>query len=160
MAEYENLFPEDDEEEIIAEELEDEEETPVGYLDSVYFDDEIGDFVRDGQHRLKTATGIEAWEQWCINCLLTEKEKYPAYGDLFGIATEEAFQSDDRAEIESILTLEITEGLMNDPYGRTEFVESVDFNWLESHTVEITVTVRGIDDVTRDITAVIDQRAR
>ena len=155
----ENLFP-TDEVEMTADELQNAEDNPVGYLESVYFDETIGDFVRDGQHRLKSATGIEAWEQWCINCLLTERGKYPAYGDIFGIATEEAFQSDDRAEIESILTLEITEGLKNDPYGRTEYVESVNFNWVESNMLEITVTVRGIYDVTRDITVMIDQRVR
>lgn len=155
----ENLFPEETVE-ITAEDLLDAADEPVGYLESVYFDEELGDFVRDGQYRLKSATGIEAWEQWCHNCLLTERGKYPAYGDVFGIATEEAFRSDDRAEIESILTLEITEGLMNDPYERTEYVENIEYDWVQSNIVEIKVTVRGIYDVTRDITVMIDQRVR
>ena len=155
----ENLFPEE-ELEITAEELDDEEDEPVGYLSSVYFDEDTGDFARDGQFRLKSATGLEAWEQWCINCLMTEKGAYPAYGDGFGIATIEAFASDSREESESILTLEITEALMNDPYGRTEYVEEIEFNWINGDALEITVTVRGIADATIDITVTIDQRGR
>ena len=155
----ENLFPDEDLE-ITAEELDDEEDSPVGYMESVYFDEAIGDLARDGQHRLKSATGIETWEQWCINCLMTEKGAYPAYGDDFGISPHEAFASDSREEIESILTLEITEGLMNDPYGRTEYVEEIKYNWIDAGDVEITVTVQGIADATIDITVLIDQRAR
>ena len=155
----ENLFPDEDLE-ITAEELDDEEDSPVGYMESVYFDEAIGDLARDGQHRLKSATGIEAWEQWCVKCLMTEKGAYPAYGDDFGISTHEAFASDSREEIESILTLEITEGLMNDPYGRTEYVEEIKYNWIDAGDVEITVTVQGIADATIDITVLIDQRAR
>lgn len=153
-----NLFPE--ELEITAEEMDDEEESPVGYIGSVYFDETIGDFARDGQHRIKSATGVEAWEQWCINCLMTEKGAYPAYGDDFGIETSEAFATDSQEETESILTLEITEGLMNDPYGRTEYVEEIEFNWKDADSVEISVKVRGIADATIDMTVLIDQRAR
>lgn len=137
-----------------------DEDSPVGYLGSVYFDESIGDFSRDGQFRLKPATGLEAWEQWCINCISTERGVYPAYGDLFGISTYEAFKAETRAEIESILTLEITEGLKNDPYQRTEYVENITFNWLPSEDVEVTITVRGIEEVTIDITVVINPKVR
>lgn len=157
----ENLFPEDElDEEIEAEELDDEEEAPVGYMESVFFDETLGDFARDGQHRLRSATGVEAWEQWCSNCLLTEKDTYPAYGELFGISTAEVFGTSDRELAESILTVEITEGLMNDPYGRTEFVESIDFEWIGADAVQVHLVVRGIDDASIDLTTTIDQRAR
>lgn len=155
----ENLYPEDDME-IVAEELNDEEDSPIGYLESVYFDESIGDLVRDGKNQMKVATGLEAWEQWCINCLLTEKDAYPCYGSGFGISTYDAFKATDREEAESILTLEITEALMNDPYGRTEAVEEITYNWLGTDELEIQVTVRGVYDVTRDITVLLDQRAR
>ena len=155
----ENLYPED-ELEIVAEELDDTEDSPVGYMESIYFDETIGDYVRDGQHHLKSATGLEAWEQWCINCLLTEKGAYPAYGDKFGISTYDAFASDSHEETESILTLEITEALMNDPYGRTEYVEEIEYNWIDTGNLQVSVTVRGIDDATIDITVLIDQRVR
>ena len=153
------LFPEEDIE-IVAEELDDEEESPVGYIESIFFDEELGDFPRDGQHKLKKATGIEAWEQWCSNCLMTEKDAHPAYGSAFGISTYEAFKADSTEEAESILTLEITEALMNDPYGRTEFVENIEFEWITTSECIVTVTIQGIEDVTIDITAAINQRAR
>lgn len=153
------LFPEE-EFEIVAEELDDEEGRPVGYIESIFFDENIGDFSRDGQNKLKKATGLEAWMQWCTNCLMTEKDAYAAYGSAFGISTREAFKADDREEAESILTLEITEALMNDPYGRTEMVESIEFNWITSSECEVKITIRGIEDVTIDITTAIDQRAR
>ena len=155
----ENLFPEEDI--VLTEEDIEDDEEPVGYMESVYFDEEIGDFIRDGQYRLKTATGQEAWEQWCINCLLTERDAYPAYGELFGISTIEAFESDDRAEIESILTMEITEGLMNDPYGRTVAVREIEFDWQENQeAADIYVTVEGLEEATIDISVTIDRRVR
>lgn len=155
----ENLFPEDDLE-ITAEELNDEEESHVGYMEGIYFDEVTGDYARDGQNRLISATRLESWEQWCINCIMTEREAYPAYGGLFGVRTIEAFKADSREEAENILTLEITEGLMNDPYGRTEAVEEIEYNWSGTDVLEIKVTVKGTDDVSIDLTAVLDQRAR
>lgn len=134
--------------------------SPIGYMPCVYFDEDLGDFVRDGQHKLKSSTRLEAWEQWCINCIMTERGAYPAYGNKFGISTYEAFHAEDRAEAESILTVEITEGLMNDPYGRTEYVESIEFDWIHPDAVAMAITVRGIEDVTIDITAYIDKRGR
>lgn len=159
MPRIENLFPEDELE--LTEEDVQEDDQPVGYMASVYFDEALGDLPRDGQHRIKSATGQEAWEQWCINCIMTERDVYPAYGSLFGISTVEAFKSDDTAEIESILTLEIIEGLMNDPYGRTAAVRDIEYNWLENNeAVEVLITVEGIEEVTIDLSVVIDKRAR
>ena len=155
----ENLFPEDAPE-ITPAELISLENRPVGYMEGVHFDETIGDYARDGQNRLISATRLESWEQWCINCIMTEREAYPAYGGLFGVRTIEAFKAHSREEAESILTLEITEGLMNDPYGRTEAVEVIDYNWSGPDVLEIKVTVKGTDDVSIDLTAVLDQRAR
>lgn len=153
------LFPSGYENEIITmEDIADEKAT--GYKEGVYFDPESCDFVRDGQYRVKSATGIESWEGWCRNCLMTERGVYPCYGDTFGIATREAFQAETRDKAESILTREICESLQNDPYGRTKYVSDVEFSWVESDALEISVTVVGIDEATIDITVVIDVRAR
>lgn len=153
------LFPDGYESEVVTmEEITDEKDT--GYKEGVYFSPESGDFVRDGQYRLKSATGIESWEQWCRNCLMTERGVSPFYGDTFGIATVEAFQADTREMTESILTREICESLANDPYGRTKYVSDVVFTWEDSDSLMIDVTVVGIDNATIDITTVIDVRAR
>lgn len=157
----ENLFPEEELELIEAGDevyYEDDSTEPVGYKESLYFD---GDIIRDGQHRLKSATGLEAYEQWCLNCLNTERGKYLCYGDYFGIATEEAFKSENRAKAESILTLEITEALKKDPYQRTEYVDNIEFDWdVAPDAASISMTIHGIDDVTLDVTVMVEPRAR
>lgn len=156
----EALFPED--EELLdedAEAMSDEDEDPVGYLGAVNFDEALGDFSRDQQNKLTSATGVEAWEQWCINCLMTERGAYASYDDTFGIDTKSIVERADRAEAETVLTAEIVEALMADPYERTDSVNSVDFEWT-ADGVEITVNVSGIDDVTLDITVLLDQRER
>lgn len=154
----ESLFPED-EIEMSEEEMDDE---PEGYKESLYFDEEEGDILRDGQFRAKTSTGIESWKQWCMNCLQTERDKYPAYGPDFGIATEEAFASGDRDEIESTLTREISESLLLDPYGRTEYVDEIEFSWgdPEPDSLSVSMTIHGVDDVTIDITTTLNPETR
>lgn len=153
------LFPTGYEEEIITqEEISDQKET--GYREGVYFDLESEDFVRDGQYRVKSATGIESWEQWCYNCINTERGVYPCYGDIFGIATYEAFQAETKEKAESILTREISEGLANDPYGRTKYVSDIVYTWHDSDSLSIDLTIVGIEDVTIDITVVLDIRMR
>lgn len=154
-----NLFPEGYETEAVKEEdLADEKTT--GYKEGVYFDAETQDFVRDGQHRVKSATGVESWESWCRNCLQTERGVYPCYSNTFGIATREALQAETREMTESILTREICEGLANDPYGRTKYVSDVSFEWKESDALHVSVQAVGIDNTTLDITTVIDVRMR
>ena len=153
------LFPEGYEEEVVTEEdLADESES--GYKEGVYFDPETGDFVRDGQYRVKSATGLESWEQWCRNCLMTERGAYACYGDTFGIATYEAFKAETREKAESILTREICESLQNDPYGRTSYVSDVAYEWVNSDSLNVTVTVVGIDSTTIDLSITLDIRER
>ena len=154
-----DLFPAGYDTEIVTQE-EVTEKTETGYKESVYFDAISGDFIRDGQYRVKSATGIEAWEQWCQNCLQTERGVYPCYGGTFGINTEEAFKAETREMTESILTREICESLANDPYGRTKYVSDVIFTWTDPTALSVEVTVVGIDNTTIDITTVIDVRTR
>lgn len=154
-----DLFPTGYENEVVTlEDVTDKKET--GYRESVFFDPETNDFVRDGQYRVKSANGLEAWEQWCRNCIQTERGVYPCYADWFGIRTREVFAAETRELAESILIREISEGLMNDPYGRTKYVSDVEFEWVNSDALEVSVTAVGIADATIDITARIDIRMR
>lgn len=153
------LFPIGYDEEVVTlEDITDEKET--GYKEGVYFDPDTADFVRDGQYRVKSATGIESWEQWCRNCLMTERGVYPCYGDTFGISTYEAFQAETHEKAQSILTREICESLQNDPYGRTLYVSEIEFEWQDSDALSVDVQVVGIDNATIDLTVVIDARMR
>lgn len=150
----ENLYPEGYEDEII-EDADLDEEEPIGYRPGVAFAWDPGDFPRDGRNRLTEASGVESWQQWCMNCLQTARYKHLAYSDDFGIDIDEVFSAESQEEAESILTSEITEALQADPYGRTEYVSFVDYEWTAPDSVLATVTVVGIADVTIDVTAYI-----
>lgn len=147
-----NLFPEGYEDEVITEE-DLTSDTPTGYRNGIAFDYETGDFKRDGKNRIMDSDGIESWKSWCINCIQTERYAHLAYSSDFGIETAAAMRAKTREEAESILTREITEAILADPYGRTEYVEDIEFDWTAPDTVMVNATIKGVDDVTIDITA-------
>lgn len=142
-----NVFPEDlDDEELALEEMDDDsEEESEGYKRSVCFDEQLGDFKRDGTKKLVECTGIEAWIQWCTKILQTKRYVCQVYSDDIGIDIESAFQAESRAAAENILRNEIMEALEADPYGRTEYVEAVSFQWFGADSVEVACSVMGID---------------
>jgi hypothetical protein len=147
----ENLFPEGYED-LIIEPDDTLFASPTGYKQSVNYSD--GDLSRDGQNKVDTANGLKAWEQWCQNCLATERYSKPVYSTDFGIETEEAMRCNDTKKAESILTREIRESLEADPYQRTKSVQSIIFDW-KADSLEVSVQVLGIDDATIDITTTI-----
>lgn len=128
---------------------------PIGYRNGIDFDYYVGDFVRDGQHRVLDNDGIESWKSWCINCMETQRFMHLAYNSDFGIDIEAAFRATSRAEAESILTREITEAIMADPYKRADYIKSLDFTWTQPDTVQVDAVIQGIADVTIDLTAYI-----
>ncbi len=150
-----NLYPKDYEKEVIESSDLQNNKGITGYKRGVSFDFEIGDFIRDGSNCLVECSGVESWESWCKNCLNTERYKYLAYSSDFGIELDEAFQADTHEMAEAILTREITEALLADPYGRTDYISDISFNWIHPDSVQITCTVHGIDDVTLDITSIL-----
>lgn len=155
----ENLFPEGYETEVIEEEdLADGSVT--GYRNGIAFDYELGDFTRDGRNRMLDSDGIESWRNWCINCLQTERYKHLAYSTDFGIEIEKAMKATSQAEAENILTREITEALLADPYGRTAYVEDLEFDWSAPDTVSVKATIQGINDVSIDLEAYITRGDR
>ena len=147
-----NLFPEGYEDAVIT----DEDRTsgnPIGYRNGVAFDYETGDFKRDGKKSLLDSDGIESWKSWCIICIQTERYAHLACPSDFGIETTAAMRATSRAEAESILSREITEALLADPYGRTKYVEDISYDWTAPDTVKISAIIHGIEDVSIDITA-------
>ncbi|NDO18829.1 DUF2634 domain-containing protein [Lachnospiraceae bacterium MD329] len=129
--------------------------TPIGYKRSLKFDDETGDFVRDGQNRIVSSSGIEAWKEWCIKCLTTERYAFSSYSTDFGINTRLIFSLPDRAAQELMLKKEITEALMADDYKRTQSVSNFEFNWFAADAVEVTCTVKGLENAEIDLRAKI-----
>ncbi len=131
--------------------------TASGYRPGLRFDYETGDFIQDGRYRIQDADGVESWEGWCKTCLLTERYHCLAYSTDFGIETTEAFAAESHDKAEALLTRQITEALQADPYGRTDYVEDISFIWTAPDAVQVTVTVRGINGVTIDVTAEISR---
>lgn len=147
-----NLFPEGYESEVL-EQSELASNTIIGYKNGVAFDDEKGDFIRNGRNVVVDNTGVESWKNWCVNCVSTQRYAHLAYSTDFGIDIEGALSAENREEAEAILTREITEALMADPYGRTAYISDISFDWVEPDAVKVDVTINGLDDVTIDITA-------
>ena len=146
-----NLFPESyDEETMDVNELVDT--TPVGYRPGVAFDLKTGDFVRDGRNQLIDSTGVDSWKQWVLNCIQTERYKYLAYNSDYGVEWEKVRQATSQEEAESIMTRQISEAIMADPYKRTAYIDELDFEWTNPDAVQISATIVGIDDITIDIT--------
>lgn len=150
----ENLYPEGYDLEMITE-ADLQSGTAIGYRNGIAFDYEIGDFPRDGMNKMLDSTGIESWKSWCINCLHTERYKHLAYSTDFGIEIDAAFRASSRDEAESILTRQINEALMADPYQRTKYVSEITFDWTAPDAVTVAVTIHGIEDVSIDVIAYI-----
>ena len=146
-----NLFPINYKNQTITAEAVEAADRTIGYKKSLGYDFENCEVMRDGQNKVPDATGIEAWKQWCFNCLSTERYSCAAYSTDFGIQTERARAAETRDEAEAILTFEITEALMADPYKRTASIQDIIFDWTAPDSVEVTVTIVGTDDALIDV---------
>ena len=151
-----NLFPEGYEEEVITEE-DLSSGTPTGYRNGIAFDNESGDFQRDGKNRILDSNGIESWKSWCIICIQTQRYAHLACPSDFGIDTTAAMRASSEEEAESILIREITEAILADPYERTKYVEDIEFDWTAPDTVKVRAIIHGIDDVSIDLEAYISK---
>ena len=60
-------------------EIPDTEELEERYSPSAYFDFEKGDFVRDGAGKIKKSEGKDAYIQWCLKVVSTERYSCLAY---------------------------------------------------------------------------------
>ena len=145
-----NLFPVDYETEQPVGSYEKDNE-PVGYKPGIDFNYNTGDFARDGKMKVKESSGIDSWKSWIVNCLSTQRYKHLAYSTDFGIELDAIFNAGSQSAAESVLTRQITEALMADPYGRTEFVQFNLIDWRVPGAVFVDMTVMGINDVTIDI---------
>lgn len=135
--------------------IEETDDSFSGYKPSVYFDFSTGDFVRDGTNKLIESSGTDAWIQWCIKCLSTPRYNCLAYSTDFGIDYEAIFSSSSRAEAESNITREVEEALSADPYERLSYIESIVFDWEDDTTVNVTVTLVGVDGNTAVINTML-----
>lgn len=139
-----NLFPEEEAEADEETLLEDEEEV-IGYKSSVYWDSKTGDLLLDGKGNIVEATPLETWVQWCEKAIETVRYQCLAYSDNHGVASDEALAASTREQAETILYTEIADCLAADPYGRTEYVQSIEFEWTAPDSVYVSCVVVGMD---------------
>ena len=111
-----NLFPVFDVPEIITPAPAEEQK----YKPSIYFDYILGDFKRNGANKMIEADGREAYRQWCIKTVLTERLDRMAYSSDIGAELDDALKQADRPAVESAIERTITEALMVNK--RTEYV--------------------------------------
>lgn len=110
------------------------------YKPSVYFDYVLGDFRRDGANKLVVVDGREAWMQWCIKTVVTERLDRMSYSSDIGAELEEALKQADTEAVESALERTITEALMVNP--KTEYVRDFQFTW-DSDGLHCEFTIKG-----------------
>lgn len=147
-----NLLPIGYEDEIVTEE-DLNADKPIGYRNGPAFDYKLGDYKRDGKNRIIDADGIESWKAWVINCMSTQRYSCLCYDSDFGIEIDRVFAASSREEAESILIRQITEAVLADEYQRCEYVENIEINWTEPDSIEVEVTLHGIEDVSIDVVA-------
>ncbi|EEG30679.1 hypothetical protein CLOSTMETH_01748 [[Clostridium] methylpentosum DSM 5476] len=120
------------------------------YYESMLFDFNIGDFVRDGSNKVVRCDGKTAWLQWCVKTVLTQRFSCLAYNSDIGTELEEAFAETDRQAAQSSLERTITEALLADPAGRTQCVKNFSFAWGADH-VDVSFEVTGVEGSTEQL---------
>lgn len=124
-----------------------EENRKQQYKPSVYFDYATGDFRLDGAGRMAGASGREAYMQWCIKAVMTERDAFLSYSTKYGAELETSLAQSDRASVEASLERTITEAIMANP--KTEYCRDFTFTWPEpdSCDCEFVVKGRGYDEI-------------
>ena len=120
-------------------EIPDDPEYDERYQSSVYFDFETGDFIRDGANKLVRANGKEAYIQWCMKVIATERETCLAYSSDIGTEFEELDEVD-RESKESEIERTITETLLVHP--ATEYVRDFSFSYSPGE-IRVSFLVKG-----------------
>lgn len=119
----------------------DDSEQKQRYNPSLYFDFEKGDFRLDGSNNIALATGQEAYKQWCIKTILTERYACLAYSSCIGTEmTKLARQSDYDAQCSDI-ERQYSEALMANP--KTEYVRNFEFSQSNSDEITVSFIVKG-----------------
>lgn len=128
----------------------------VEYKESIFFDQRKGDIVLDSAGRVKIANGQEAWMQWCMKILASERGTLLAYPSPdIGVEMEHISTLPDREAKEIAIENTIKETLMNDPAHRT--IEVKDFAFKHSiDSVVVSFWVVGADGYTGKITIEVE----
>ena len=103
------------------------EQQTIKYGKSWAFDFELGDYITDGSGRTITLDGHQAWAQWCLKAVMTERFAHIIYSQNYGAEMKDAMRQPTRAAVESAVERTITETLLADV--RTKTVRDFTFRW-------------------------------
>ncbi len=97
------------------------------YRPSVFFDFATGDFPRGHANRMVEAEGKEAYMQWCMKVIATERDAFLAYSTKIGTEMDYAVAQPDHQSVEAAVQRTIVEALAVNP--KTEYVRDFVFEW-------------------------------
>lgn len=97
------------------------------YHPSLLFNFETGEFEITGTGQMIYSDEKEAFRQWCIKMIKTERRAHLAYSDDLGVELDEAVRAGPREAIESEIERTITEALS--VHERTESVSDFEFEF-------------------------------
>ena len=102
----------------------------VNYGKTVQFDFEKHEFILSPTGRQKTGTSSDAWGEWCVKTLCSERYKYLIYSDNYGEEIDTLLgKSYPRKVVESEIRRMVKDCLMVDK--RTASVDNFQFTWID-----------------------------
>ncbi len=117
------------------------EEEKQKYYSSLYFDFETGDFRLDGSNNIEKASGQEAYKQWCIKTILTERYTCLAYSSNIGTEMIKAAVLSDFDAQCSDIERQYSEALMANP--KTEYVREFEFSQPKPDEIGVEMIIKG-----------------
>lgn len=102
----------------------------VNYGKTVQFDFEKHEFILSPTGRQKTVISSDAWGEWCVKALCSERYKYLIYSDNYGEEIDTLLgKSYPRKVVESEIRRMVKDCLMVDK--RTASVDNFKFTWID-----------------------------
>ena len=102
----------------------------VNYGKTVQFDFEKHEFILSPTGKQKTVTGSNAWAEWCVKAISSERYKYLIYSDNYGEEIDTLLgKSYPKKVVESEIKRMVKDCLM--AYKRTASVDNFTFTWID-----------------------------
>lgn len=112
------------------------------YKPAPYFDFTLGDFIFDAKGQPVLADGREAFKQWCLKTVMTERGSRLAYSDKIGAEWEETMKMPDAAAVKSAIIKTVTESILVHP--AAQWVRNFAFE-VEGDELRLSFEVKGHD---------------
>ena len=106
----------------------------INYGKTVQFDFEKHEFILSPTGRQKTVTGSQAWAEWCVKALSSERYKYLIYSDNYGEEIDTLLgKSYPKKVIESEIKRMVKDCLLADK--RNASVDDFNFTWIDDRII-------------------------